>query len=134
MKDSHCLIALLIFSLQELDKCCKISREYFLRRDFKLRSDIVKKGATRCAHRSLFHANGYGVEELSRPLIGVCNSFNEIIPGHMHLKSITEAAKLGVAAAGGTPVEFPAIGVCDGIAMGHTGMKYSLASRELIAD
>ena len=99
-----------------------------------MRSDIVKKGATRCAHRSLFHANGFGVEELSRPLIGVCNSFNEIIPGHMHLKSITEAAKLGVAAAGGTPVEFPAIGVCDGIAMGHTGMKYSLASRELIAD
>ena len=99
-----------------------------------MRSDTVKKGATRSAHRSLFHANGYGADELSRPLIGVCNSFNEIIPGHMHLKSITEAAKLGVAAAGGTPVEFPAIGVCDGIAMGHTGMKYSLASRELIAD
>ena len=99
-----------------------------------MRSDIVKKGATRCAHRSLFHANGFGPEELQKPLIGVCNSFNEIIPGHMHLKSITEAAKLGVAAAGGTPVEFPAIGVCDGIAMGHTGMKYSLASRELIAD
>ena len=99
-----------------------------------MRSDVVKKGATRCAHRSLFHANGFGAEELSRPLIGVCNSFNEIIPGHMHLKSITEAAKLGVAAAGGTPIEFPAIGVCDGIAMGHTGMKYSLASRELIAD
>lgn len=99
-----------------------------------MRSDIVKKGATRCAHRSLFHANGFGAEELSKPLIGVCNSFNEIIPGHMHLKSITEAAKLGVAAAGGTPIEFPAIGVCDGIAMGHTGMKYSLASRELIAD
>ena len=99
-----------------------------------MRSDIVKKGATRCAHRSLFHANGFGPDELSRPLIGVCNSFNEIIPGHMHLKSITEAAKLGIAAAGGTPIEFPAIGVCDGIAMGHTGMKYSLASRELIAD
>ena len=99
-----------------------------------MRSDIVKKGATRCAHRSLFHANGFGPEELSKPLIGVCNSFNEIIPGHMHLKSITEAAKLGIAAAGGTPIEFPAIGVCDGIAMGHTGMKYSLASRELIAD
>lgn len=99
-----------------------------------MRSDIVKKGATRCAHRSLFNANGFGPEELSKPLIGVCNSFNEIIPGHMHLKSITEAAKLGVAAAGGTPIEFPAIGVCDGIAMGHTGMKYSLASRELIAD
>ncbi len=99
-----------------------------------MRSDIVKKGATRCAHRSLFNANGFGPEELKKPLIGVCNSFNEIIPGHMHLKSITEAAKLGVAAAGGTPIEFPAIGVCDGIAMGHTGMKYSLASRELIAD
>ena len=99
-----------------------------------MRSDIVKKGATRCAHRSLFHANGFGPEDLKKPLIGVCNSFNEIIPGHMHLKSITEAVKLGVAAAGGTPVEFPAIGVCDGIAMGHTGMKYSLASRELIAD
>ena len=99
-----------------------------------MRSDIVKKGATRCAHRSLFHANGFGPEELAKPLIGVCNSFNEIIPGHMHLRSITEAAKLGVAAAGGTPVEFPAIGVCDGIAMGHTGMKFSLASRELIAD
>ncbi|MBR1420168.1 MAG: dihydroxy-acid dehydratase [Selenomonadaceae bacterium] len=99
-----------------------------------MRSDVVKKGATRCAHRSLFHANGFGAEELSKPLIGVCNSFNEIIPGHFHLKSITEAAKLGVAAAGGTPIEFPAIGVCDGIAMGHTGMKFSLASRELIAD
>ncbi len=99
-----------------------------------MRSDIVKKGATRCAHRSLFHANGFGPSDLKKPLIGVCNSFNEIIPGHMHLKSITEAAKLGVAAAGGTPIEFPAIGVCDGIAMGHTGMKYSLASRELIAD
>ncbi len=99
-----------------------------------MRSDIVKKGATRCAHRSLFNANGFGPEELKKPLIGVCNSFNEIIPGHMHLRAITEAAKLGVAAAGGTPIEFPAIGVCDGIAMGHTGMKYSLASRELIAD
>ena len=99
-----------------------------------MRSDIVKKGATRCAHRSLFHAMGYGPEDLKKPLIGICNSFNEIIPGHMHLRTIAEAAKLGVAAAGGTPIEFPAIGVCDGIAMGHTGMKYSLASRELIAD
>ena len=97
-------------------------------------SDNVKKGATRCAHRSLFHANGYGPEDLKKPLIGICNSFNEIIPGHIHLREIAEAAKLGVAAAGGTPIEFPAIGVCDGIAMGHTGMKYSLASRELIAD
>ena len=99
-----------------------------------MKSDIVKKGATRCAHRSLFHAMGYGPEDLEKPLIGICNSFNEIIPGHMHLRSIAEAAKLGVAAAGGTPMEFPAIGICDGIAMGHTGMKYSLASRELIAD
>ena len=99
-----------------------------------MRSDVVKKGATRCAHRSLFHANGYGEEDLAKPLIGVCNSFNEIIPGHFHLNTIAEAVKLGVAAAGGTPIEFPSIGVCDGIAMGHTGMKYSLASRELIAD
>ena len=85
-----------------------------------MRSDIVKKGATRCAHRSLFHANGYGPEDLQKPLIGICNSFNEIIPGHIHLREIAEAAKLGVAAAGGTPFEFPAIGVCDGIAMGHS--------------
>ena len=99
-----------------------------------MRSDVVKKGATRCAHRSLFHAMGYGPEDLQKPLIGICNSFNEVIPGHIHLREITAAAKLGVAAAGGTPLEFPAIGVCDGIAMGHTGMKYSLASRELIAD
>ena len=76
-----------------------------------MRSDIVKKGATRCAHRSLFHANGYGPEDLQKPLIGICNSFNEIIPGHIHLREIAEAAKLGVAAAGGTPMEFPAIGV-----------------------
>ena len=99
-----------------------------------MRSDIVKKGPTRCAHRSLFHALGYSPEDLKKPLIGICHSFNEVIPGHMHLREIAEAAKLGVAAAGGTPMEFPAIGVCDGIAMGHTGMKFSLASRELIAD
>lgn len=99
-----------------------------------MRSDIVKKGPTRCAHRSLFHAMGYGPEDLEKPLIGICNSFNEVIPGHIHLRDIASAAKLGVAAAGGTPLEFPAIGVCDGIAMGHTGMKFSLASRELIAD
>ncbi len=99
-----------------------------------MRSDIVKKGPTRCAHRSLFHADGYSAEDLQKPLVGICNSFNEIIPGHIHLREIADAAKLGVAAAGGTPIEFPAIGVCDGIAMGHTGMKYSLASRELIAD
>lgn len=99
-----------------------------------MRSDVVKKGATRCAHRSLFNAMGFGPEDLQKPLIGICNSFNEVIPGHIHLREISEAAKLGVAAAGGTPMEFPAIGVCDGIAMGHTGMKFSLASRELIAD
>lgn len=99
-----------------------------------MKSDIVKKGATRCAHRSLFHAMGYGPEDLKKPLIGICNAFNEVIPGHLHLREIADAAKLGVAAAGGTPFEFPAIGVCDGIAMGHTGMKFSLASRELIAD
>ena len=99
-----------------------------------MRSDVVKKGATRCAHRSLFNAMGFGPEDLQKPLIGICNSFNEVIPGHIHLREITDAAKLGVAAAGGTPMEFPAIGVCDGIAMGHTGMKFSLASRELIAD
>lgn len=99
-----------------------------------MRSDVVKKGSTRAAHRSLFYAMGYGPEDLNKPLIGVVNSFNEIIPGHIHLRTIAESVKLGVAAAGGTPIEFPAIGVCDGIAMGHHGMKFSLASRELIAD
>lgn len=99
-----------------------------------MRSDLAKKGATRSAHRALFHAMGYDMDDLSKPLIGVVNAFNEVIPGHIHLRSIAEAAKLGVASAGGTPIEFPAIGVCDGIAMGHTGMKFSLASRELIAD
>lgn len=99
-----------------------------------MRSDIVKKGSTRTAHRTLFHAMGYSDEDLKKPLIGICNAFNEIIPGHIHLRQIADAVKLGVAAAGGTPVEFPAIGICDGIAMGHDGMKYPLASRELIAD
>ena len=99
-----------------------------------MRSDIVKKGSTRTAHRTLFHAMGYSNEDLQKPLIGVVNAFNEIIPGHIHLREIAEAVKLGIAAAGGTPVEFPAIGICDGIAMGHDGMKYPLASRELICD
>ena len=99
-----------------------------------MRSDIVKKGSTKAAHRSLFYAMGYTQEDLAKPLIGIVNSFNEIIPGHNHLNEIAQAAKLGVASAGGTPMEFPAIGVCDGIAMGHKGMNYSLASRELIAD
>ncbi|MDF2572691.1 MAG: ilvD 8 [Sporomusa sp.] len=99
-----------------------------------LRSDIVKKGSTRAAHRSLFYAMGYTPKDLEKPMIGIVNAFNEIIPGHMHLRDVAEAVKLGVAAGGGMPVEFPAIGICDGIAMGHDGMKYSLSSRELIAD
>jgi len=98
------------------------------------RSDIMKKGLERAPHRSLFKAMGYTDEELARPLIGVANAANEIIPGHIHLDMIAQDVKAGIRMAGGTPVEFPVIGVCDGIAMGHTGMKYSLASRELIAD
>ena len=97
-------------------------------------SDIVKKGIEKTPHRSLLKASGLTDEEISRPLIGVVSSKNEIIPGHIHLDKIAEAVKAGVRLAGGTPLEFPAIGVCDGIAMGHVGMKYSLASRELIAD
>ena len=99
-----------------------------------MRRDIVKKGSTRAAHRSLFNALGLTKTELKKPLIGVVNSFNELIPGHMHLREIAEAAKTGVWQAGGVPVEFPAIGICDGIAMRHDGMKYPLASRELVAD
>ncbi|HOP35847.1 MAG TPA: dihydroxy-acid dehydratase [Syntrophales bacterium] len=99
-----------------------------------MRSDTMKKGLERAPHRSLFKAMGYTDEELGRPLIGVVNSANEIIPGHVHLGLLAQDAKAGIRMAGGTPVEFPAIGVCDGIAMGHEGMKYSLASRELIAD
>lgn len=99
-----------------------------------MRSDIVKKGSTRAAHRSLFYAMGYSPEDLQKPLIGIVNAFNEIIPGHIHLRDVAQAVKLGVAAAGGTPAEFPSIGICDGIAMGHDGMKYPLPSRELIAD
>ncbi len=97
-------------------------------------SDRVKKGFERAPHRSLFKAMGYTNEEISKPLIGIVNSHNEIIPGHIHLNTIAEAVKKGVLAAGGTPMEFPAIGICDGIAMGHIGMRYSLATRELIAD
>jgi len=99
-----------------------------------MRSDLMKKGLERAPHRSLFKAMGYTDEEIERPLIGVVNSANEIIPGHIHLDLITQDVKAGIRMAGGTPVEFPVIGVCDGIAMGHAGMKYSLASRELIAD
>lgn len=97
-------------------------------------SDIVKKGVEKTPHRSLLKASGLTDEEISRPLIGVVSAKNDIIPGHVHLGNIAEAVKAGVRMAGGTPLEFPAIGVCDGIAMGHVGMKYSLASRELIAD
>lgn len=98
------------------------------------RSDSVTKGIEKAPMRSLFYAMGYTKEELERPLIGVVSAYSEIVPGHMHLDKITEAVKAGVRMAGGTPIMVPSIGVCDGIAMGHIGMKYSLASRELIAD
>ena len=97
-------------------------------------SDEVKYGSTRAAHRSLFYAMGYTDDEMKRPLIGVVNAQNEIIPGHIHLDQIAKAVKYGILENGGTPIEFPAIGICDGIAMGHKGMKYPLVSRELIAD
>ena len=97
-------------------------------------SDSVKTGPEKAPHRSLWKAMGLTNEELSRPLIGVVSAASECVPGHMHLKNIAQAVKDGIRMAGGVPVEFPAIGVCDGIAMGHVGMKYSLASRELIAD
>ncbi len=99
-----------------------------------MRSDSITKGLERAPHRSLFKAMGYTNEEISRPLIGVANAHNEIIPGHIHLDKIAEAVKTGVRMAGGTPISFATIGVCDGIAMAHKGMKYSLASREIIAD
>ena len=99
-----------------------------------MRSDNVTKGVEKAPMRSLFYAMGYTKEELERPLIGVVSAKSEIVPGHIHLDKVAEAVKAGVRMAGGTPIEVPAIGVCDGIAMGHIGMKYSLASRELIAD
>ena len=99
-----------------------------------MRSDQMKKGVTRAPHRSLFKAMGYTDEELSRPIIGVASSANEVIPGHIHLDKVVEAVKAGIRMAGGTPMTFATIGICDGIAMGHQGMKYSLGSRELIAD
>lgn len=100
----------------------------------EMRSDKVTKGIERAPMRSLFYAMGYTKEELERPLIGVVSAKSEIVPGHMHLDKVAEAVKAGVRMAGGTPIEVPSIGVCDGIAMGHVGMKYSLPSRELIAD
>ncbi|MCD8150651.1 MAG: dihydroxy-acid dehydratase [Clostridiales bacterium] len=99
-----------------------------------MRSDNAKKGMQQAPHRSLFNALGLTKEELERPLVGIVCSYNEIVPGHMHLDKIAEAVKMGVAMAGGTPIMFPAIAVCDGIAMGHIGMKYSLVTRDLIAD
>ena len=99
-----------------------------------MRSDVVKKGIPAAPNRSLLYALGYTKEELERPLIGVVCSYNEIVPGHMNLDKIAQAVKAGIRATGGTPVEFPAIAVCDGIAMGHVGMKYSLVTRDLIAD
>ncbi len=99
-----------------------------------MRSDVIKKGIPAAPNRSLLYALGYTKEEIERPLIGVVCSYNEIVPGHMNLDKIAEAVKAGIRAAGGTPVEFPAIAVCDGIAMGHTGMKYSLVTRDIIAD
>ncbi|MCI8696753.1 dihydroxy-acid dehydratase [uncultured Acetatifactor sp.] len=99
-----------------------------------MRSDAVKTGTAQAPHRSLFNALGYTEEERRRPLIGIVCSYNEIVPGHMNLDKIAEAVKMGVAMAGGTPIMFPAIAVCDGIAMGHVGMKYSLVTRDLIAD
>lgn len=99
-----------------------------------MRSDAVKKGMQQAPHRSLFNALGFTEEEMEKPLVGIVSSYNEIVPGHMNLDKIVAAVKQGVAMAGGTPVVFPAIAVCDGIAMGHTGMKYSLVTRDLIAD
>lgn len=99
-----------------------------------MRSQLMKAGLEKCPHRSLLKAMGLTDEEIDRPLIGIANSFNELIPGHIHLDKITQAVAAGVRLAGGTPLQFGVIGVCDGLAMHHEGMKYSLASRELIAD
>lgn len=107
---------------------------FLSRKVTKMRSDNVKKGVERAPNRSLFYAMGYTKEELEKPLIGVVSAHSEIVPGHAHLDKIADAVKAGIRMAGGTPVLVPSIGVCDGIAMGHVGMKYSLASRELIAD
>ena len=97
-------------------------------------SDSIKNGAQNAPHRALYHALGMTSEEISRPMVGIVSSYNEIVPGHMNIDKIVEAVRIGVAMAGGTPVVFPAIAVCDGIAMGHRGMKYSLVTRDLIAD
>lgn len=99
-----------------------------------MRSDRMKKGIERAPHRSLFKALGLTDREIEQPMIGIANSANEVIPGHLHLQQLSDAVKAGIRMAGGTPLEFYTIGICDGIIMGHDGMKYSLSSRELIAD
>lgn len=99
-----------------------------------MKSNLLKNGTQNAPHRALYHALGLTDEEISRPVVGIVSSYNEIVPGHMNIDKIVDAVKLGVAMAGGTPIVFPAIAVCDGIAMGHTGMKYSLVTRDLIAD
>jgi len=99
-----------------------------------MKSDMVKKGIERAPHRSLLHAVGWRREEIDKPFVGIVNSFTEIVPGHIHLRDIAQAVKAGVYSRGGVPFEFNTIAVCDGIAMNHPGMKYSLPSRELIAD
>src|SRR5690625_3998060 len=99
-----------------------------------MQSDKVLKGTERAPNRSLFYALGYSEEQLKRPLIGIISAYSEIVPGHMMLDKVAESVKTGVLMNGGTPITIPSIGVCDGIAMGHVGMKYSLPSRELIAD
>jgi dihydroxy-acid dehydratase len=111
-----------------------IRTRYFIKEENAMRSDRMKKGLERAPHRSLFKALGLTDEEIERPMIGIANSANEVIPGHLHLHQLSEAVKAGVRMAGGTPLEFFTIGICDGIIMGHEGMRYSLSSRELIAD
>ena len=106
----------------------------FLKKERKMRSDRMKKGLERAPHRSLFKALGLTDREIQQPMIGIANSANELIPGHLHLQQLSDAVKAGIRMAGGTPLEFYTIGICDGIIMGHEGMKYSLSSRELIAD
>ena len=99
-----------------------------------MKSELAKSGLTKAPHRALLKATGLTDEEISKPFVGIVNSFNEIVPGHVGLREISEAVKRGVLAEGGTPLEFPAIAVCDGISMNHEGMKYSLVSREVICD
>lgn len=136
----HKSIEIWLYDIEKIILSSLISRRYFLlsfyikKGVYNMRSDSVTKGMQQAPHRSLFNALGLTKEELERPLVGIVSSYNEIVPGHMNLDKIVDAVKLGVAMAGGTPIVFPAIAVCDGIAMGHVGMKYSLVTRDLIAD